>query len=149
MKRPVGLILAVMLLLLFQERLAQAQQKVSLQADVIFASHESVWIDPSIGPLAEELRKIFGYSNYQLLTRLTGNVVLQDSWRGELPGGFILMVIPREVRDSFISLDAWILQGRVLFLRTTIRLRNTGVILLGGPPYSTGVLIVALSAKTE
>jgi len=149
MKRPVGLILAVMLLLLLQDRLAEAQQKISLQADVIFASHESGGVDQSIGPLAEELRRIFGYSNYQLLTRLTGDVVLQDSWRGELPGGFILMVIPREVRDSFISLDAWILQGRVLFLRTTIRLRNAGVILLGGPPYSVGVLIVALSAKVE
>ena len=129
---------------------AQAQAPLTLQAHVILASNQGQGVDKAIEGIGGELRKIFRYSRYQLLTRLSGRAALNEAWRAPLPGGRTLQVTPLAVQDGLWQVGVKILRGsgpsEVSLLTSTVKLRSGGSVLLAGPPHAQGILVIALSA---
>lgn len=127
-----------------------AQGFLTLRAHVILASNQGQGVDKAIEGIGGELRKIFRYSRYQLLSRLSGRAALKESWRAPLPGGRTLQVTPLAVQEGFWQVGVKIMRGsgggEESLLTSTVKLRSGGSVLLAGPPHDQGILVIALSA---
>lgn len=121
-------------------------------------------MDSEIEALAPKLKSLFAYNSYSFLGLVRSETEFGDSVRLELPGHFVLEVRPERIEkegmgriEMLVTLSkdirtevAGSARGRPreeIILRTKIRLENGGTVLLGGPPISGGVLILALSAR--
>ena len=135
----------------------------TVSAEAISRSGGSV-MDSEIEALAPKLKSLFAYNRYSFLGLARSETEFGDVVRLELPGHFILEVTPeRFEREGIGRIEMMVTllkdvrtavgesgRGRPreeIILRTKIRLENGGTVLLGGPPISGGVLILALSAR--
>ena len=64
----------------------------------------------------------------------------------DLPGGRILHVEPSGIDGDMISMELVLFQGPRPVMTTDLKLRNHGVLILGGPRYEQGMLIVEIGA---
>ncbi len=120
-------------------------------------------IDAKIKAFAPKLQSLFAYNSYSFLGLARSETEFGDAVRLELPEHFVLEVRPERFEKDGIGriemmvtlmkdLRTEVAAGRgqpreEIILRTKIRLENGGTVLLGGPPISGGVLILALSAR--
>jgi hypothetical protein len=123
-------------------------QTVSLQALVIYAANQDGGVDSRLGSLAENLKKTFRYSMYQLLDDLKGSAALNQMWRTALPDNRWLEITLMAIQDGQYSLTVRVLgsEGKAS-LNTVVRLRRGSTVLVGGPSHQKGVLIIAISAS--
>jgi hypothetical protein len=63
-----------------------------------------------------------------------------------LPGGRILHVQPRGIDGDMIVMEMTLFQGEQPLMTTELKLRNHGVLMVGGPRYEEGMLILSISA---
>ena len=142
---------------------ATAAPTVTLQAQIFLASNQPAAApDPRLATLIAQLRKALPYANFQLLGVPSGRTALGQSWRTELPGGEvpagrILELAPTAIDRTSIQLQARIVQARIVqgksvpetLVNTTLRLQSGGPpVVIGGPAYGTGVLVIVISAST-
>ncbi len=134
-----------------------------------------VFVDSRLSDYARKLRSLFAYKQYTFLTSGRTESPMGGSARFQLPERFSLVVEPEAYDETDERIEMMITlihdvppkpdedgeqrsrsqeSGREhaaveqeIVLRTKIRLGNGGTVLLGGPPISTGVLILALSAR--
>jgi hypothetical protein len=123
-------------------------QTVTLQVQVIYAANQDGGVDGRLGALAENLKKTFRYSMYQLLDAPKGSAGLNKVWRTALPDNRSLEITPTGVQDGQVSLAVRVLlaDGKVP-VNTVVRLRRGSTVLVGGPSHQNGVLIIAISAS--
>lgn len=123
-------------------------QTVSLQVQVIYAANQDGGVDSRLGGLAENLKKTFRYSMYQLLDAPKGSAGLNETWRTALPDNRALEITPTGAQDGQYSLTVRVLlaDGKVP-VNTVVRLRRGSTVLVGGPSHQKGVLIIAISAS--
>jgi hypothetical protein len=123
-------------------------QTVSLQVQVIYAANQDGGVDSRLGALAENLKKTFRYSMYQLLDAPKGSVALNEVWRTPLPDNRSLEITPTAVQENQYSLKVIVLgSGGQPSFNTVVRLRRGSTVLVGGPSHQKGVLIIAISAS--
>ena len=125
-----------------------AQPTVTLLAQVFLASNQpGPAPDPRLASLIAELRKALPYSTFQLLGAPSGRVGLGQSWRAELPpGGRTLELTPTAIDRGTIQLQARIVQASETLVNTTLRLQSGGPpVVIGGPAYQNGVLVIVIS----
>ncbi len=139
-----------------------AAPTVTLQAPVFLATNQPTAApDPGLTTLIAQLRQALPYANFQLLGAPSGRASLGQSWRtelpgGEVPGGRILELTPTAIEQGTIQLQARIVQTRLiqgkplseLLVNTTLRLLSRGTVVIGGPAYQSGVLVIVISAST-
>ncbi len=123
-------------------------------------------IDPKLTPYGKKLESLFAYKKYSYGGTARSDADFGTTCMFQLPERFSLEVEPERFdsegrgrvemlvtlfRDVQTAADGPDARGRAthreIVLRTRIRLENGGVVLLGGPPVSDGVLILALSAR--
>ncbi|MCD4690021.1 hypothetical protein K8S17_01020 [bacterium] len=121
-------------------------------------------VDKELAGHAQKLRALFAYNRYAFLGDVRTKVDFGSVARIKLPEHFALEVeMMRFEREGPGSIEMMVTlirdvrtdgdhgeRGRSrdeIVLRTRIRLENGGTVLLGGPPISGGVLILALSAR--
>lgn len=121
-------------------------------------------LDPRLAPISRNLRTLFAYDKYTFLNSDRAEVALGRSQAFRLPEHFGIEVVPerfgRNGADMIKMKVTLFREGarkkgkredgapeREVVLRTEIRLKNGGTVLLGGPPIRAGVLVLALSAK--
>lgn len=123
-------------------------QTVPLQAQVIYAANEPGGVDSRLGSLAENLRKTFRYSMYQLVDTPKGSPALHQVWKAGLPDNRSLEVVPTAIQEGQYDLTVRVLSaGGQPAVNTTVRLRRGSTVLVGGPSHQKGVLIIAISAN--
>ncbi len=133
--------------LVFNKGLA-AEESVLLRTQIILASNEpGKGVDPQLSALAHQLRSVFGYTSYQLISSPGGSLVPGKPWRTPLPENRALEVVLIDREKGFSRLGVKIFDGGRALLDTKLRLRMGGTVLLGGPSYREGVLIIALSVR--
>jgi len=122
-------------------------------------------IDPKLAPLGKKLESLFAYKKYSYDGSSRSDARFGTTCLFQLPERFSLEVEPerfdpegrgrvemlvtlfRDVQTSDEGGHDARAMRREIVLRTRIRLENGGVVLLGGPPVSDGILILALSAR--
>lgn len=152
-----------------------AAPTVTLQAQVFLASNQPAAApDPRLATLIAQLRKALPYANFQLLEAPSGRTDVGQSCRvglpgpgvprgrnmacgpaitrGEVPEARILELTPAAIDRGAIQVQAKIVQGRPVpetLVNTTLRLQSGGPpVVIGGPAYQNGVLVIVISAST-
>ena len=126
----------------------KGQQGVQLNIGTILASNESDDFDPKLSKIKNQL-EVIKYRSYRLVKEENQKVPWNGNAAFEIPGGRTLMVMPQEYRNNRISLKVRLQEGEKPLLDTTVRIRNHGNFLLGGPAHEGGVLILSISAMTQ
>jgi hypothetical protein len=122
-----------------------------------------VELDPRLAPYSRNLKSLFAYDTYTFLNKDRSTVAFASSATFRLPEHFSIEVAPEQNKtDGGDMIEMMVTlfrekprpererggeEKREVVLRTRIRLKNGGTVLLGGPPISAGVLVLALSAR--
>lgn len=149
-KFPWRILLCSLVLWLFAANLGAAErapQGVQVRIGTILASNESEDFDPKLSRMKNQL-EVIKYSSYRLIKEESQRVGWRSNAVFEIPGGRSLIVVPQEYRNERLALKVRLIEGEKPLLDTTVRLRNRGYFLLGGPAHEGGVLILSISAMT-
>ncbi|OGQ48737.1 MAG: hypothetical protein A3I10_05130 [Deltaproteobacteria bacterium RIFCSPLOWO2_02_FULL_57_26] len=125
----------------------KAPQGLHLRIGTILASNESEDFDPKLSRMKNQL-EVIKYSSYRLIKEEVQKVQWRLNAVFEVPGGRSLVILPQEYRNQRLALKVRLLQGDKPLVDTTVRLRNRGYFLLGGPAHEGGVLILSIFAMT-
>ena len=141
---------------------AFSQERTGVLVRVVLASSAERGFDPALSNIHRQLSSLFGYSSYRLIDQQSFNLAFGEQGFMSLPGsrpgpripgfrgrftpgvrGRALEVTPLARVGDFIEMRVR-MEG---VLDTRFRIRRGGTILIGGPSFGPGVLIVALSAE--
>jgi len=126
---------------------AQAEQNVGVVVKTILASQGSEYLDPRLSTLVEELRSVFRYSSYRLLSEDSSSLGMGETCKVSLPGKRILKITPVQVAGDRVELQLVILKKKEEIFQTVVKLLNKSSLTVGGPEYEDGYLLFNISAS--
>jgi hypothetical protein len=119
---------------------------VLLHVDEVIAADTGEGIDERLLPMGLRLQSIFRYTTYRLVSSQVGRTECGSAAAFTLPGGWIVHVEPNAVSDNMIAMELMLFQGARPMMTTDLRLRNHGTLIVGGPRYQQGMLIIPIGA---
>jgi hypothetical protein len=125
----------------------QAKQNVGVVVKTILASQGSEYLDPRLSSLVEELRSVFKYSSYRLLSEDSTNLGMGETCDVSLPGKKTLKITPVQVIGNRVELKLVILKKKQNIFQTVVKLRNKSSLTVGGPEYEDGYLLFNILAS--
>jgi hypothetical protein len=130
--------------------LAQSPQRpvVELHVDAVLASDTNQGMDKRLAWMGHQLQGLFGFSTYHLETHEDGQTECGKMMTFALPGGHILHVQPRAVDGNMIAMELVLFEGARPMMTTDLKLKNNGRLIVGGPRYQDGMLIISIGANT-
>jgi len=150
--RPVTLgVVVAALLAIARGADALAQESpgwVDLQINGVLATDTNEGVDVKLADMSDRLRSLFSYTTYRLVSHQDGLIEFGTVVAFTLPGGRILNVQPRGMVDDMIAMQLVMFQGAEPIMTTELRLKNRGTLMVGGPRYEKGMLIVSIAANT-
>ncbi len=123
---------------------AQAAETVKIHATILVASNEGVDSTPINNEYRRQLIQLFSYSAYSQAGDYQVDLEKTERRFVELPDGYKLALILREIDDKRVEVRAAVLKGNQQYLDTVISILRPGVVFLGGPPAQNGTLIIVL-----
>ncbi len=124
-------------------------RRVNLHVDSVVASDTHEGVDPQLpAPMGPRLQSLFSYTTFRLVSHQDKQTEVGQLLSFELPGGRILHVSPHEVQGNMIAMELVLFQGERPMMTTDLKLRNHGVLIVGGPRYEQGMLIISIGADT-
>ncbi len=121
-------------------------QKIGVHVDSVVASDTHEGIDAQLTPMGPRLHALFSYTTYHLVSHQEQQTPMGTLLFFNLPGGRILHVRPREIDGDMIAMELILFQGEQPLMTTELKLRNHGVLMIGGPRYEEGMLILSIGA---
>ena len=119
---------------------------ILLRVDEVVASDTGLGIDERLLPMGLRLESLFRYTTYRLISHQVGRTECGRTTAFTLPGGWIVQVEPSAVNDDMIAMELMLFQGARPMMTTDVKLRNHGVLIVGGPHYQQGMLIIPIGA---
>jgi hypothetical protein len=126
---------------------AAAPGSVAVDIGVVAASNEGTSIDPALSALRTKLQSMFTYTSYKMLDRMKRTLAVGEAGDFALPGGRSMRVTPVPAPDKKVRLAVQITEGGRSLLTTTLGLSRGGMVLVGGLPSPSGVMILMISAE--
>lgn len=122
---------------------------IQIEVISVTASNDAnVGMDPALKkmPWTQILRSLFAYQSYQMDSRVTQRTVCRRMLTFSLPGGIILHVAPMKIDGQRIELiiDMFDAQ-RPRMMNMHAELPNRATLILGGPRYAPGMMIILLN----
>lgn len=145
--RATALQALVAAVLLLAPCLLHAAPSVSIEVGIVQASSEGSSIDPALSKLKSKLQEMFKYTSYRMLDRQKRTLAVGETGEIPLPGNRVFKAVPASIEGSKVKLDVQILEGGKNRLTSTLGLNRGGMVLVGGPSYQNGVLILVISAE--
>ena len=128
---------------------AQSSPKqVNVYIDSVMAADTNEGTDPRLGPMDQKLRGLFGFSTYSLIGHNEGETDCGKMIAFTLPGGKILHVQPRAIDGDMIAMEIVLFDGTRPMMTTDLKLKNNGTLIVGGPRYEQGMMIISIGAST-
>ena len=124
-----------------------AADTVTVDVGAIYASNEGSSIDPALGTIRGKLQSMFNYTSYRMLDRKRRSLSVGEAGEFELPGRRAMRATLLPAHGDKVRLSIRISDGPRNLLTTTLGLRRGGMVLVGGPAYQSGVLILIISAQ--
>jgi hypothetical protein len=119
---------------------------ILLHVDEVIAADTGEGIDERLLPMGGRLESLFRYTTYRLISHQVGRTECGRTAAFTLPGGWIVHVEPSAVRDDMIAMELMLFQGARPMMTTDVRMRNHGMLIIGGPHYQQGMLIIPIAA---
>src|SRR5215470_12205253 len=126
----------------------QASKQVYVYIDSVMAADTHGGTDPRLSPMDRKLHDLFGFSTYSLIGHNEGETNCGKMIAFTLPGGKILHVQPRAIDDDMIAMEIVLFDGTRPMMTTDLKLKNNGTLIVGGPRYETGMMIISIGAST-
>lgn len=133
--------LAVLAAVLLVPAVAHAGGSVTVRVTVIHASKKGHKVDARLRGLKRQLAS-FAFTSYKLLSQRSVSVGFGQTGKVSLPGGRVLKVVP-ERRDKGGKLKVRLTIAHLV--DTTYAIAQGGTLIIGGPRYKGGVLILAVT----
>ncbi len=138
------------LLIAIAPQLALAQiagRPIAVRIDSVLAADTNKGFDTRLAPMSPRLKKLFHYSTYRLESHEEAITECGHIIGFSLPGGLILHVAPRRIEGDMIEMGVSLFHGEHPMMTTDLHLMNSGVLMVGGPRYETGTLIISIAAQ--
>jgi len=135
------------LLLIAQIAAASPDERVAIDVGVVVASHDGPTMDPELSSIRNELQSMFNYSSYRMIDRLKRTLSVDETGEFGLPGGRSMRVTPVPAKGNKVRLAVQIMEGDRNLVSTTLGMSRGGMVIVGGPSYRKGVLILIISAE--
>ena len=106
--------------------------------------------DAQLIALRPRLRRLVGYRSFQVIGQERRRCAWQEREAFDIPGGRLLHVQPKTMRDQAVVMRVALLDGQRTLIDTDVRLQNRGVMLFGVDTDSRvpdGALIIMLKAE--
>ncbi len=120
--------------------------KIGVHVDSVVASDTNEGIDPPLTPMGPRLHSLFSYTTYHLVSHQEQQTAMGTLVLFNLPGGRILHIQPRGIDGDMILMELILFQGEQPLMTTELKLRNHGILIVGGPRYEEGMLILSIGA---
>lgn len=120
---------------------------VTVDVGVVLASQEGATVDPALSSIQGKLRSMFNYTSYRMLDRQQRSLAVGETGEFALPGDRSMRVTPSPSRGKKVRLAVEIREGGKNLIATTLGLSRGGMVLVGGPSFRKGVLILIISAE--
>jgi hypothetical protein len=127
---------------------APPPRQVSIRVDSVLAADTHEGVDPHLAMLSRKLQGLFSYSTYSLVSHQDGITECGKMIAFELPGGKILHIQPRAVDGDMIAMEIVLFDGTRPMMTTDLKLKDNGTLIVGGPRYEQGMLIISIGAST-
>lgn len=141
------IVLVLAILALAAGPAASSEPPVSIDLGVAVASNDGTRIDPQLADLRAKLKAMFDYTSYRMVDRRKRTLAVGETGEFALPGGRSMRVTPAPSSGSKVRLAVQVMEGQRNLLTTTLGLSRGGMVLVGGPAYQNGVLILIISAE--
>lgn len=129
-----------------QAKTLKRHRVILLHVDEVIAADTGEGIDQRLLPMGGRLESLFRYTTYRLISHQVGRTECGRTAAFTLPGGWIVHVEPSSVRDDMIAMELMLFQGARPMMTTDVRMRNHGMLIIGGPHYQQGMLIIPIGA---
>jgi hypothetical protein len=126
---------------------SEAADTVSVDVGAVYASNEGTSVDPALGTIRGKLQSMFNYTSYRMLDRKRRSLSVGETGEFELPDRRSMRATLLPARGNKVRLSISLSEGPRNLLTTTLGLRRGGMVLVGGPPHQSGVLILVISAE--
>ena len=137
----------VAVLLIAAGTAAPSEPPVSVDVGVAVASNDGTRIDPQLSDIRTKLKSMFDYTSYRMVDRRKRTLAVGETGEFALPGGRSMRVTPAPSSGAKVRLAVQIMEGQRNLLTTTLGLSRGGMVLVGGPAYQNGVMILIISAE--
>ena len=124
-----------------------AKSNIDIAVRAVLASQGSEYLDPKLSDLVDELKSVFRYSSYRLLSENRLNLALKETGMVSLPGERILKIRPSQITGDRVELELVIFKKNKEIFQTITQLLNKSSIIVGGPKYKDGYLLFNISAS--
>ncbi|RMG57265.1 MAG: hypothetical protein D6713_10025 [Deltaproteobacteria bacterium] len=125
---------------------AQESDRVSLDIQVVYASSGKKYVDPTLKSLSDKLKSLFNYSSFEIIERKDGAAGKGETRSFDLPGGREMFVTPVDIGKEKVRLKVRIRGKGEDLVKTTLSMERSAIVMVGGPEYREGVLIILISA---
>jgi len=122
-------------------------QIITLRVFSVLAADTNQGVDPQLGTMGSQLSKMFNYTTYELVSEQNGRIEMGKMIEFTMPGGRILHIEPHSVDRNMIAMEVLLFQGEKPMLTTDLKLPNNGNLIVGGPHYEQGALIITIGAN--
>ncbi|MBV8139091.1 MAG: hypothetical protein JO121_26195 [Deltaproteobacteria bacterium] len=122
-------------------------QVIILRVYSVLAADTNQGVDPQLGSIGSQLSKMFNYTTYELVSEQNGRTEMGKMIEFTMPGGRILHIEPQSVERNMIAMEILLFQGEKPMLTTDLKLPNNGNLIVGGPHYEQGALIITIGAN--
>ncbi len=129
-----------------QAKAAMRHRVILVRVDEVIAADTGEGIDQRLLPMGLRLESLFRYTTYRLISHQVDQTECGRTAAFTLPGGWIVHVDPSAVRNNMIAMELMLFQGARPMMTTDIRMRNHGMLIIGGPRYQQGMLIIPIGA---
>jgi hypothetical protein len=143
--RPLSVVCFVVVGFSLSATAQSAQGHHDIQLDVIYASAHEQHIDPKLQEVATQLQKL-PYTSYRLKDRISLKLKVKAKSRLQLPSKHWLRIEAVEITQDRQRLRLKIEFNYKKF-KTTVAIAKGARVILRGPPYEQGTLILAVRRK--
>ncbi len=124
-----------------------AGPKINIVVKTVLASQDAEYTDPRLSSLIRELKSVFRYSSYRLLSQDSMNPSIGETDSVSLPGNRVLRVTPVGIKGNRVEFRLEILKNRQQIFQTVFKLLNRSSITVGGPKHKKGYLLFNISGS--
>jgi hypothetical protein len=122
---------------------------IVLQVDSVLGENTSEPSDHRPDPWEQRYRGLFSYRTYRRILHQEKSTECGKMAAFNLPGGRILQVSPNAVDGDMIEMAISLFDGARPMLTSDLKLRNRGNLIVGGPHYQQGMLIISIGVRIK
>ena len=120
---------------------------IDLSVKTILASQKPGRDDPSLKRFTSEVKDVFGYSSYKLLSKDNLKLNQVNSGRISLPGNRSMKITSKGISGERVTLQVEMFKNDRQIFQTVVRLLNDSEVTVGGPKHEDGNLLINIFAS--